>query len=47
VIVVEAMKMQNELCAGVAGTVADVPVTTGQSVNPGDVLVRIDPEPGG
>ena len=47
VIVVEAMKMQNELCAGVAGTVSRVPVKTGQSVNPGDVLVEIDPEPGG
>ena len=47
VIVVEAMKMQNELCAGVAGTVTGVPVTAGQSVNPGDVRVEIEPEPGG
>jgi len=47
VIVVEAMKMQNELCAGVSGTVTEVPVAAGQSVNPGDVLVQIEPEPGG
>ncbi len=47
VIVVEAMKMQNELCAAVGGTVARVPVTVGQAVNPGDVLVVIEPEPGG
>lgn len=47
VIVVEAMKMQNELCAGVGGTVVAVPVRTGQTVNPGDVLVVIEPEPGG
>jgi len=47
VIVVEAMKMQNELCAGVSGTVTEVPVKAGQTVNPGDVLVVIEPEPGG
>lgn len=47
VIVVEAMKMQNELCAAVSGTVAEIPVQTGQSVNPGDPLVIIEPEPGG
>jgi biotin carboxyl carrier protein len=46
-IVVEAMKMQNELCAGVAGTVASIPVTAGQAVNPGDVLLVVEPEPGG
>ena len=46
VIVVEAMKMQNELCAGVSGTVTTVAVTIGQSVNPGDTLVVIEPEPG-
>lgn len=47
VIVVEAMKMQNELAAAVSGTVTEIPVTEGQSVNPGDVLVIIEPEPGG
>jgi multidrug resistance efflux pump len=31
----------------VAGTVSRVPVQAGQSVNPGDVLVEIEPEPGG
>ncbi len=47
VIVVEAMKMQNELCASVGGTVTSIPVAAGQTVNPGDPLVIIDPEPGG
>ena len=47
VIVVEAMKMQNELCAQVAGVVAQIPVSAGEAVNPGDILVVIEPEPGG
>ncbi len=47
VVVVEAMKMQNELCAAVAGTVTTIPVNVGQAVNPGDPLVIIEPEPGG
>ena len=47
VIVVEAMKMQNEMAAAVTGTVKEIPVETGQSVNPGDPLVIIEPEPGG
>jgi biotin carboxyl carrier protein len=46
-IVVEAMKMQNELTAGVAGTVVQVPVVAGQSVNPGDSLIVVEPEAGG
>lgn len=47
VIVVEAMKMQNELNAAVTGTVVEVPVAEGQAVNPGDPLIIIEPEPGG
>ena len=47
VIVVEAMKMQNELCAQVAGVVVQIPVSAGEAVNPGDTLVVIEPEPGG
>lgn len=47
VIVVEAMKMQNELCAEVGGTVGEIPVAAGQTVNPGDVLLVVEPEPGG
>lgn len=44
-IVVEAMKMQNELGAGLDGIVERVAVTVGQSVNPGDVLVVVTPVP--
>jgi biotin carboxyl carrier protein len=41
-VVLEAMKMENELKAAVPGTVRDVRVTVGQTVNPGDVLVVIE-----
>jgi len=47
VIVVEAMKMQNEMAAAVTGVVKSIHVEAGRSVNPGDTLVVIDPEPGG
>ena len=46
VIVVEAMKMQNELVAAIDGIVSGIPVSIGDSVNPGDPLVVIEPEPG-
>ena len=41
-VVIEAMKMENEFKAGAAGSVADVRVQVGQAVNPGDVLVVIE-----
>jgi biotin carboxyl carrier protein len=40
-IVIEAMKMENEFKAAAAGTVSEVHVSAGQAVNPGDVLVVI------
>jgi len=40
-LVIEAMKMENEFKAGAAGTVAEVRVEAGQAVNGGDVLVVI------
>lgn len=40
-VVIEAMKMENDLKATSAGTVAEVRVTAGQAVNAGDVLVVI------
>ena len=40
-IVIEAMKMENELKAVAPGTVRDVRVAAGQAVNAGDVLVVI------
>jgi biotin carboxyl carrier protein len=42
-VVIEAMKMENEFKAVLAGAVVDVRVTAGQAVNPGDVLVVVDP----
>ncbi len=41
-IVIEAMKMENEFKAQVAGTVKEIRVAAGQAVNPGDVLVVIE-----
>jgi biotin carboxyl carrier protein len=41
-VVVEAMKMENELKAQAAGTVREVRVQAGQTVNVGDVLIVVD-----
>jgi biotin carboxyl carrier protein len=41
-IVLEAMKMENEFKAQVAGTVKEIRVAAGQAVNPGDVLLVIE-----
>jgi biotin carboxyl carrier protein len=41
-VVVEAMKMENELRAIAAGTVREVRVQAGQAVNAGDVLVVVE-----
>jgi biotin carboxyl carrier protein len=40
-LVIEAMKMENEFKASAAGTVTEVRVQPGQAVNPGDVLVVV------
>jgi len=41
-VVLEAMKMENEFKAAVAGTVKEIRVESGQTVNPGDVLLVIE-----
>ena len=41
VIMLEAMKMETEIFAGAAGKVTAINVTTGSTVNSGDVLVVI------
>jgi biotin carboxyl carrier protein len=41
-VVIEAMKMENEFKAAAAGTVVEVRVQAGQAVNPGDVLVVLE-----
>jgi glutaconyl-CoA decarboxylase len=41
VVVIEAMKMENEFKATAPGTVSEVRVQPGQAVNAGDVLVLI------
>ena len=40
--VLEAMKMENEIFAGVDGTVAAISVSAGDSVNSGDVIVSVN-----
>jgi acetyl-CoA/propionyl-CoA carboxylase biotin carboxyl carrier protein len=40
--VLEAMKMENDVLASFDGTVAEVAVAEGESVNMGDVLVVIE-----
>jgi glutaconyl-CoA decarboxylase len=39
VLLLEAMKMENEIFAPSAGTVKDIRVKSGDSVNTGDVLI--------
>ena len=41
-IVLEAMKMENEFKASVAGIVKEIRAQAGQAVNPGDVLMVIE-----
>jgi biotin carboxyl carrier protein len=41
VVVLEAMKMENDLAAPKAGTIKEIKVSSGQTVNQGDVLVVI------
>jgi biotin carboxyl carrier protein len=43
-VVIEAMKMENEFKASTAGTVSEVHVQPGQAVNPGDVMVVVRAE---
>ncbi len=41
VLILEAMKMDNEIFSNAAGEVKDIRVSAGAAVNPGDVLVVI------
>lgn len=41
VVVLEAMKMENEIVTPIGGTVASINVTKGQTVNSGDVLITV------
>jgi biotin carboxyl carrier protein len=44
-VVLEAMKMENEFRAAGGGVVREVAVAPGQAVNAGDLLVAIGPPP--
>jgi len=46
-LILEAMKMQNEIIAPVTGTVDEVRVSVGQTVSQGDVMVMMTAEAGG
>jgi biotin carboxyl carrier protein len=41
-LILEAMKMENEIVAPQDGTVASINVQTGSQVEPGDTLVTLD-----
>jgi acetyl-CoA/propionyl-CoA carboxylase biotin carboxyl carrier protein len=41
--IIEAMKMENEVRAHQAGTVAELAVAVGMSVTSGQVICRLDP----
>jgi len=41
-VILEAMKMENQIKADIAGTVKEIRVTKGQAVNSGDPLVVIN-----
>ncbi len=41
ILILEAMKMENEIFCGTAGTVKEIRVSEGAAVNPGDALVII------
>jgi len=43
VVVVEAMKMENEIPSPIDGVVTDIPVETGDTVENGDVLFIVEP----
>ncbi|MBI3925737.1 MAG: biotin/lipoyl-binding protein [Armatimonadetes bacterium] len=43
VLVLEAMKMENEVAAPVEGHLSEIAVGEGQTVNPGTLLFRIEP----
>lgn len=42
VVLIEAMKMENEIVSPVAGTIATVHVTKGQTVSAGDLLITVN-----
>ena len=46
VLVLEAMKMENEIKASVPGVVMAIPVQPGQAVEKGQVLLQMGPVPG-
>lgn len=41
ILILEAMKMENEIAAPQGGVVEEIPVAVGQSVQPGDLLVKL------
>ncbi len=41
VVILEAMKMENDIVTPYGGTVTSISVTKGQAVNSGDVLITV------
>ena len=45
ILILEAMKMQNEIVSGIDGVVAEINVSEGESVEANFLLAKIKPEP--
>ena len=45
VVVVEAMKMENEIASPIDGVVTEIPVSEGQNVETGETLFVVEPHP--
>ena len=45
ILILEAMKMQNEIVSGIDGVVAEINVSEGESVEANFLLAKIEPEP--
>jgi Acetyl/propionyl-CoA carboxylase, alpha subunit len=43
-LIVEAMKMENEIKSTIDGQVEEILVRIGEVINPGEVLIRLKPE---
>lgn len=41
ILILEAMKMENEICAPAAGVISSIPVAKGDSVAAGDILATV------
>lgn len=46
ILILEALKLENQIVSSVTGTVVEIAVSNGETVNPGDKLISISEEEG-